>query len=92
MDLPAAVPPGSLVQRTSSPFDLRNDARRLRCVDFPQPSVPSKVMKNPVWVLLLFVPLFRPKLLFQISEDLLILAFVDDAVPVENDAFFNDEA
>ena len=40
---PNSVPPGSRVSTTSRPSDRSPSARRRACVDFPEPSTPSKV-------------------------------------------------
>ena len=39
-------PPGSRVRRTLRPEASRLAASRRACVDFPDPSIPSKVMKQ----------------------------------------------
>ena len=43
---PIAVPPGSRVSRNGLPNDFSRAANRCTCVDFPQPSLPSKVMNG----------------------------------------------
>ena len=44
---PRVVPPGSRVVTTSMPRTRNSLASSRSCVDFPQPSIPSKVMKTP---------------------------------------------
>src|SRR5262245_34310161 len=44
---PRAVPPGSRVTSGSTPLPRRNRAARSTCVDLPEPSMPSNVMKTP---------------------------------------------
>ena len=41
------VPPGSRVVTTSMPRNLRRSASKATCVDLPEPSPPSNVMKHP---------------------------------------------
>ena len=43
MRSPRSVPPGSRVSTTSRPSAAKASARRRACVDFPEPSTPSKV-------------------------------------------------
>src|ERR1700730_16813153 len=43
---PLGVPPGSRVTRKRIPSDSSRAVSRFTCVDFPQPSVPSKVMNG----------------------------------------------
>jgi hypothetical protein len=43
-------PPGSRVSATSRPSARSVSARRRACVDLPEPSMPSKVMKTPLAV------------------------------------------
>ena len=42
------LPPGSRVRTTLTPFSSRYSARKRSCVDLPQPSAPSKVIKIPL--------------------------------------------
>src|SRR5690349_25003620 len=41
------VPPGSRVRRTGIPAALSEASSRSACVDFPDPSIPSRVTKRP---------------------------------------------
>ena len=41
------LPPGSRVKIQAIPCSFKKDAARSICVDFPQPSIPSKVKNNP---------------------------------------------
>ena len=43
-------PPGSRVKTTSWPSDRRCADSRAACVDLPEPSIPSKVMKRPTLI------------------------------------------
>src|SRR6218665_2551107 len=47
---PTPVPPGSRVQTTVRPAVCNASAKRAACVDFPEPSPPSSVMKKPGYV------------------------------------------
>ena len=55
---PIEVPPGSLVKITSNPLFSKYILSFSICVDFPDPSIPSKDIKHPLSILLLSDSLF----------------------------------
>src|SRR5262249_19246193 len=48
-EVPRLVPPGSRVSTTVWPAVRNAAASKRRCVDLPQPSMPSKVTKRDTW-------------------------------------------